>query len=722
MQIILLWMRGRLVHIPEYDRRSGVWFLIVCWLASSGVAVVIALGNPTGASLFSQLKNIAMALGLNSLGFIIGTVVLALLFSIIYLPLPRLGLGSLLYTMAMSVGVLIYNKSGVLFSYIAGIGYSLIAVLIGLLIVLLIRKNKIAIIVTVLVVLGFLGNGAYSLVADNIGQHTSQVAVHQIEDPAALNPGKEGDFDYTFFTYGSGDDLHRKEFGSEVDELTETVDASSWLTNWNEKRTDFWGFDSSALPINGRTWLPEGEGPFPVILIVHGNHTMEYFSTDGYDYLGEQLASRGFLTISVDEDFINYSNVSGIPNDNYTLRAWVLLQHLIQLKQMNQVPDSKLSGKVNLDQVALVGHSRGGQAALMATDYTNFFDDELLFDALDSIHIQAVATLAPTDKTIDRKKPQLHDVSYFSMQGARDADVNNFRGDRQFYRTSFSGAADAVKSTLYIEGANHTQFNSSWGRMDVSLPRGIFLNQLDTMPASEQRQIAQVYLSAFFERVFYGDSTFEQLLEIHEYGKDWLPDTTMVSKYREAGYRPIMQFHKGDTKNIAVEGFTHWDITTPVERGGTKQLQDALLLEWENEAKYTLDLSQETLKPSAQSHTNRLVLTMANLDEEGDESSTPDIDVELKTSDGIAVRIPLEEFMPFPPVISIDFTPFGWFDEIFRDGKYDPSWEPVFQTFAVPFERFKKTHPDFVKDNITSLSLHFNSRPGKIYIEEIGVQ
>src|SRR5699024_9644165 len=100
----------------------------------------------------------------------------------------------------------------------------------------------------------------------------------------------------------------------------------------------------------------------------------------------------------------------------------------------------------------------------------------------------------------------------------------------------------------------------------------------------------------------------------------------------------------------------------------------------------------------------------------------PAMDVELETSDGVTVKLSLDEFMPFPPVITTDFTPFGWFDGIFRDDKYEQSWEPIFQSFEIPFEAFKQQDPSFAKDNISQLKLHFKSHPGKIYLEEIGVR
>ena len=63
--------------------------------------------------------------------------------------------------------------------------------------------------------------------------------------------------------------------------------------------------DEKHLPVNARVWYPDGPGPFPLVLIVHGNHDMRKFSDPGYAYLGEHLASRGFILASIDENFLN---------------------------------------------------------------------------------------------------------------------------------------------------------------------------------------------------------------------------------------------------------------------------------------------------------------------------------------------------------------------------------------------------------------------------------
>ena len=75
---------------------------------------------------------------------------------------------------------------------------------------------------------------------------------------------------------------------------------------------------------------PDGAGPWPLALIVHGNHNYREFSDPGYAYLGDLLASRGFIMVSVDENFIN-----GLSAENDG-RAWLLLKHLEAWKQFNE--------------------------------------------------------------------------------------------------------------------------------------------------------------------------------------------------------------------------------------------------------------------------------------------------------------------------------------------------------------------------------------------------
>ena len=132
-------------------------------------------------------------------------------------------------------------------------------------------------------------------------------------------------------------DLFVKQMGARKDGAAyapaAAVDATPFVStepdNAKNREKD-WGFGFSKFPINGRVWYPVGDGPFPLVLIVHGNHDPLDYSDPGYAYLGELLASRGFIFASVDENFIN-GNLRGESDG----RAWLLLKHLEDWKRWN---------------------------------------------------------------------------------------------------------------------------------------------------------------------------------------------------------------------------------------------------------------------------------------------------------------------------------------------------------------------------------------------------
>ena len=149
-----------------------------------------------------------------------------------------------------------------------------------------------------------------------LGDRGSAEDLVKVEDPVhrpvtqidAPDPSQTGSFPVVSITYGSGED-RRSEFGEDADLLTESIDAKPYVGRLSGRkgraRNRYWGFDRRAFPLNGRVWYPDGDGPFPLVLIVHGNHSMRDYSDPGYAYLGEHLASHGYIFVSVDENFIN---------------------------------------------------------------------------------------------------------------------------------------------------------------------------------------------------------------------------------------------------------------------------------------------------------------------------------------------------------------------------------------------------------------------------------
>src|ERR1043166_7553160 len=138
------------------------------------------------------------------------------------------------------------------------------------------------------------------------------VLAHQLR--TAPNPSAEGPFEVRTLYYGSGKDRRRAAFRDSVTLRTRTVDGSKLAAAptpaLGRSRKKYWGFGFDSMPVNGRVWYPDGPGPYPLVLVVHGNHNMKDFSDPGYAYLGRLLASRGFILASVDENFLN-GNIRG---------------------------------------------------------------------------------------------------------------------------------------------------------------------------------------------------------------------------------------------------------------------------------------------------------------------------------------------------------------------------------------------------------------------------
>lgn len=272
------------------------------------------------------------------------------------------------------------------------------------------------------------------------------------------DPSLPGEYPIRMLTYGSGSD-RRLEYGVQAALLTAPVDGSQLLDGWSAIRRAWWGFGAGSMPLNARVWIPDGEGPFPLVLIVHGNHPMEDFSENGYDYLAELLASRGFIVASIDENFLNLSLAADFGmfaplEDENDARAWLILEHLRLWREWSVTPGNPFYGRVNLDGIGLIGHSRGGEAVAIAAAFNRLpchpENAAIRFDY--HFNIRAVAALAPVDGHFlpgERPLP-LSDVNYLVLHGAHDMDVVSFGGLRQYNRLQFLDGKPWFKASLYI--------------------------------------------------------------------------------------------------------------------------------------------------------------------------------------------------------------------------------------------------------------------------------
>ncbi len=581
----------------------------------------------------------------------------------------------------------------------------------------------------------------------------------------APDPSQPGPYPVARLFYGSGTDKHRPEYGEQVDLRTEPVDATPFVEDfkgWREKFTRwYWGFGADSFPLNGRVWFPEGEGSFPLVMIVHGGHHMAEFSDPGYAYLAELLASRGFIAVSVDENFLNYSPVGGIPYHMETdARAWILLQHLKVWRSWNKTQGNPFYKKVDVENIALVGHSLGGEAVAIAGAFNNLShypdDATVRFDF--GFTIKGIIAIAPVDGV---RKPAdqpvaLENVNYFTLHGSHDSDVSVFKGDRQFNRVRFTDNQDWFKASLYIYRANHGQFNTIWGRTDFEFPDSWLLNLKPLLTGEEQRHIAKVYFSAFLETTLHADSRYRPLFRDHRRIQHWLPETIYVTRYEDTSFRLLSDFEEDiDVTTTTVEGggqhgerLAVWREQDVKFRNETFRMNHAVYLGWRTEAKnpeqptepasYTISLPPTFARQARLGPDSLLVFDLAeasrnppkpngekpsgNKGDEaqvvGEEEEEPlDFTVELVARDGSVAQLPLSYFRPLPPVLKARFTKLS---ELEKKWYLSPS-EPVLQTYELPLAAFVEVETRFKPANLESIRFRFNRSPkGVIILDQVG--
>ncbi|MGA2738412.1 MAG: hypothetical protein ABSG65_13305 [Bryobacteraceae bacterium] len=545
--------------------------------------------------------------------------------------------------------------------------------------------------------------------------------------PARLdlaNPADRGPYRVNELFCGVGNDIRRPEYGASVAIKTHTVDASEFFkdfTGWKRwARKKYWGFDLDKLPLNARVWYPEGAGPFPLALIVHGNHGMAEFSDPGYAYLGELLASRGFILASIDENFLN-SGLFHDPPKQQQVRGWMLLEHLKLWREWNQAAGNPFHGKVDMANIALMGHSRGGEAAATAALFNRmrYYPDNANVHFDYGFAIQAVVAIAPAE---GQYKPagqyrRLQDVSYLTLQGANDADVSSFMGSLQWDHLRYSGPGPWFKAEIYAYRANHGQFNTVWGRTDAGEPLSWFLNLKPLMPGAEQRRIAKTYIAAFLEAALKGRREYLPLFQDWRVGRAWLPDTIYANRFQDASYVPLASFQEdadittatAPDGRIAGERLSIWREGRIPWRGGDRDY-NGVFLGWNRAkgapaAEYSITLPEGAAARWGLGKTSIIDLSMAALDEdaplpgkkpgkEKDEEAqdtsgekgreSPDFTIELTTSDGVTAIAPVSRFAAIPPPLKEKFTKLAAMD----NWAYEKDWEPVLQTVRVPLAAF----------------------------------
>ena len=588
----------------------------------------------------------------------------------------------------------------------------------------------------------------------------------------APDPGQPGPYEVLTLYYGSGTDRNRPAYSDSVTITTEAVDASKMVSVADSvsERNDYWGFTPKEMPLNARVWYPDGAGPFPLVLVVHGNHDMRDFSDPGYDYLGELLASRGYILASIDENFIN-----GLREEN-DARGWFLLKHVQLFDGFNGDAGNPFEGRVDMGNVVLIGHSRGGEAVANAAafNHLSYYPDDASLEFDFGYDIQGLISIAPVDGQYlpTGRKVVVEDVSYLTFHGSHDGDVTSFHGLRIYDRLEFNDPDDFnFKSAVYVYRANHGQWNSVWGTRDAGPRSAGSLDLRGLIPEKDQRRFAQIYVSAFLDVVAKGDKRYLPIFRDHRVIGQWLPETMYITRFETSAFRPLAAYEEdidvtsGSEPGVHIVGdsLATWKEETLLlrssNRGNTSASQEnqAVTLGWNNRisgadttshgppAQYALELppglatswglsGTSTLdfmlgptnsmpgprkNPSADENEQNDVDDREDKDDGDDEDEDPDIDlsIEIEDASGHRARVTLREY----GAIWRPLETYVMRRADREESRFERNWELILQTFSIPLEDFVAQNRSLALSRLTAVRFVFDRvHTGEVSIDRIG--
>lgn len=236
-------------------------------------------------------------------------------------------------------------------------------------------------------------------------------------------------------------------------------------------------FHAMPVRLDGLIAAPEDGGPHPVVVIIHGSHTgcplddsgeidtwpcapeQEQRNYLGFDYLVSELAARGYVALALNAN-AEYTLGYGEPMPGERL-AQLVDQHLSALAAANSGQDVgfdvDLAGRVDLSQLAFIGHSQGGELASTLTRDLQL-DQPAIAETRGFGPVAGILQVAPTLTYASSLPPP--QVPLATILPACDGDVVSLDGQGYYESARLEPERQPGATTAYLARANHNYFNS----------------------------------------------------------------------------------------------------------------------------------------------------------------------------------------------------------------------------------------------------------------------
>ena len=291
--------------------------------------------------------------------------------------------------------------------------------------------------------------------------------------------------------------------------------------------------------------------PYPLVIISHGYPGNRFLLS----HLGENLASKGYVVVSIDHTDSTYSDQGAFGSTllNRPLDQLFVLNEMARLNAND--PGNTLKGLVNADNTALIGYSMGGYGVVntIGGGFTSAIVANPLappngvlaarqagsashLASMDS-RIKAAVAIAPWGWTRgfwDAAGLSAIKTPVFYMAGS----VDDVSGYSPGVRNIYDGSVNAPRFLLTYENANHNAAAPIPAPKEaLNPPPGVTSNPANhyidaVWDNVRMNNIAQHFTTAFLGKYLKSDASMDSYLALVENAKDgkWSAETTGALK------------------------------------------------------------------------------------------------------------------------------------------------------------------------------------------------